>query len=302
MNLHALPLPGLRDDNPRDFLAALGLLRLVDLLWPDRAVRLGWQALSRVPVLSFRDPLPANWCAELIAALQSLAKIPDPPFIHGEIIKVEHAVFRQGVERAVEFAATEHPLARLPLLLYAAYSSQIAGDGGLVEPSGFSFANGQSGKKLLLDVSQLIAAMDADSFSETLAGTAQPVAAKSLRWNPSEFRPAAYRSHDPGSKLKGDEGRDHPALNVLAFCGLTFYSTVPVLSGGGATIGMHRAKGETHFLWPIWSHPLRPDEIGSLVCASPEAWTPATETIAVWKSKRFSSDKSLYFAPPESVR
>ena len=130
---------------------------------------------------------------------------------------------------------------------------------------------------------------------------ADPVAAKSLRWNPVEFRPAAYRRHDPGSKQKGDETKDHPALNVLAFFGMSFYPTVQAASGS-ETAGLHRLMREDYFIWPIWNSALRADEIAALVCANPRQWVPAAGAKTVWRSKRISSDKSLYFAPAELFR
>jgi hypothetical protein len=220
---------------------------------------------------------------------------------HGDIIKSEYRVFREAVNRAIEFSDSNHLLAKLPVYLYSSYSSQIEGEGGVVEPSGLSFGNGQSGKKLLLDVMQLIGGLESATLLKTLLGEASPVSAKSLRWNPIEYRPAAYRSHDPGSKQKGDETKDHPTLNVLAFFGLTFYPTVPTPSGG-RTAGLHWKSRETFFLWPIWEISLCMDEISSLVCADPTNWSLASGVAVTWRSKRFSSDKSLYFAPAELLR
>lgn len=296
--LHELPLPGLREDNPRDFLAALGLLRLVDLMWPSRQSRLSWVEAVHVPTLWGNEPLPDCWPDELIGALKDLTQAPMNPLVHGEIIKAEYQVFRDAVKRAVAFSTSGHRLAKLPPVLYSCYSSQIKADDGMIEPSGFSFGNGQSGKKLLLDVGQLIDGLTPGKLEETLLGKASPVAAKSLRWNPMEFRPAAYRNHDPGSKQKGDETKDHPALNVLAFFGLSFYPTVTTASGS-RTAGLHRLIREDYFLWPIWSTALSADEIASLVCAHHCQWVSASGIATVWRSKRFSSDKSLYFSPAE---
>lgn len=299
--LHELPLPGLRVDNPRDFLAALGLLRLVDLMWPSRHSRLVWLGAEHVPVICGNESLPDSWPCEMVNTLKELTQMPVNPLVHGEIIKVEYQVFRDAVKRAVVFSNSGHRLAKLPHILYSCYSSQVESEGGVIEPSGFSFANGQSGKKLLLDVGQLIDGMTAETLVATLLGKLSPVAAKSLRWNPVEFRPAAYRNHDPGSKQKGDETKDQPALNVLAFFGLTFYPTVATASGG-RTAGLHRLIREDYFLWPIWTDALSPDEIASLVCAEPGQWVPSRGIATIWRSKRFSSDKSLYFAPAELFR
>ncbi|NLT70246.1 MAG: hypothetical protein GXX91_06075, partial [Verrucomicrobiaceae bacterium] len=237
----------------------------------------------------------------LIDAVQLLASHPDKPLAHGDIIKTTYSRFRQAVENAISFAESDQPLSHLPLMLYASYSSQLEEEGGSIEPSGFSFANGQSGKKLLLDVIQLIELLSADILLRTLRGEIDPVAAKSLRWNPSEFRPAAYRSHDPGSKLKGDETKDHPVLNVLAFFGLTFFPTVPT-KHGGKTSGLHDEHRERYFQWPIWSATLDTDEVSTLVSSSSMHMHAALGINHVWRSRRFSSDKSVYFAPAEFAR
>ncbi|MCB1203719.1 MAG: hypothetical protein KDN18_05635 [Verrucomicrobiae bacterium] len=300
-NPYELPLRGLREDNPRDFLAALGLLRIFDLLWPDLDAKLFWAGNPCAPVLSTLHPPCGDWNRVLVEKVQQFADHPTKPMAHGDIIKTSHSQYREAVENACHFKESEHPLAGLPLLLYACYSSQLGEDGGDVEPTGFSFANGQSGKKLLLDVVQLIHSIDAETLLQTLEGEAIPVAAKSLRWNPSEFRPAAYRSHDPGSKLKGDETKDHPALNVLAFFGLTFFPTSPTRFGG-KTSGMHDERPNRYFQWPIWATPLCVDEIATLICASSTHLNTAYGIDRVWRSRRFSSDKSLYFAPAEIAR
>lgn len=293
-----LTLPGIREDNPRDFLAALGLFRLIDLRWPKLQAKLSWSDPPSSPVLSCNDALPDDWADVLLEALKELAQRPDKPLVHGDVIKTEYSRFRKAVKDAVLFVDSGHPLSRLPLLLYSSYSSQLEDEGGFIEPSGFSFGNGQSGKKLLLDVSQLMDLLCADTILKTLRGDATPVAAKSLRWSPAEHRPAAYRTHDPGAKHKGDETKDYPTLNVFAFFGLSFYPTVPT-DQGGRTAGIHSQENERSFQWPIWVTPLGADVISTIVCSSTDAMNSAYGIDRVWKSRRFSSDKSLYFSPAE---
>jgi len=263
---NVVTLAGLREDNPRDFLAALGLLRLVDLLWGEAEPSLAWAEGSHIPLLSSGSPLDVNWADVLVKELKSLATDVRKPLAHGKIVKTDYTTFRNAVKNSLRFVQSGQAFATLPQMLYASYSSQLEEEGGGVDPSGFSFSNGQSGKKLLLDVAQLIEMLNGSELLKSIRGEASPVAAKSLRWNPSEFRPAAYRSHDPGSKLKGDETKDHPALNVLAFFGLTFFPTVPT-ERGGRTAGFHRGGRNRYFQWPIWNMPLRVDELATLVGA-----------------------------------
>jgi hypothetical protein len=297
--LYLLPLPALREDNPRDFLAALGLLGALTLRWPAQRIRLAWDGPAGIPVISSEAPLAADWSAVLVADLQALNKHSLEPLRHGPIIKSESAIFRGATLAAVSFRDTGGPFAELPERLYSSYSSQmLAEKSSEVEPTAFSFGNGQSGKNLLLDVSQLLRALKPDELEHSLNGSAVPVAAKSLRWHPAEFRPAAHRGPDPGTKTKGDETRDFPALNVLACLGLTFCPCVPG-ADGGLTVGMVRENRQTFFRWPIWETPLDADSIRTLVALPVKALLHRPGIIRGWKSRRFSSDKSLYFARAE---
>jgi CRISPR-associated endonuclease/helicase Cas3 len=294
-----MELPYLREDNPRDFLTALGLLRLVSLQWPQLRARLGWDAPRGTPRLYTTQTLPDDWSAVLTSSLHSLAADPARPLFHGSIIKTDSNAFRQATENALKFAMeSEHALRALSPLLYAAYSAQTLDDGGL-HVTAFSFGNGNSGKNLLLDVSQLIAAMKPGDLDAALAGTLKPISAKSLRWHPAEFRAGAYRSHDPGKGIKGDDTLDQPAFNVLAFFGLTFYPCAPRVRGD-FTLGMHRREGGTGFEWPIWCASLGPDAVSSILHQTSDT-APTRGIERFWRSRRFVSDKSIYFSPATRI-
>jgi hypothetical protein len=297
---NTLPLPGLSENNPRDFLAAIGLLRLVTLLWPELTPLLSWDLDQKHPSLHTAAPMPAPWDHELIQALKSLAAHKDSPLFHGEVIRASPSVFDTALHRAISFARnSDHALRDLPALLYAAYSSQNLEDQE-IHVAAFSFANGGGGKSLLRDVSQLIAALSPSDLLSALAGTAKPVSAKSLRWNPIEFRAAAFRGPDPGKGIKGDDTLDHPAFNVLAFVGLTFFPCVPSVPYG-LTLGMHAKDRETYFVWPIWSHPISVDLVSSLLHHGPETLGKSHGIARRWQSRRFTADKSVYFSPSSAM-
>ncbi len=294
---HILDLPALREDNPRDFLASLGLLKLLTLSWPDNKPRLSWSPTTGSPSIILDSNLPENWSGSLTTNLQSLVNDPRKPLRHGAVIRTTASTFRKAILKAVEFGDGNHPLALLPSLLYAAYASQ-SGDQktGEVSPSAFSFGNGQSGKNLLLDVEQLILGLTADEFAIACAGCAKRRSAKTLRWQPAEFRPAAYRAHDPGAKVKGDEILDIPALNVLAFIGITYFPCVEA-SASGRTMGFFFEDGTQFFRWPIWDAALDDLEAFTILGVLVGERTGRPGLLRAWQSHRFSSDKSLYFAP-----
>jgi|GEM_PF-1992540 len=294
-----LPLSGLRENNPRDFLAALGLFRLVDLLWPDLNPRLSWDLDEGSPRMETSSALSKDWSHSISSELKGLSEPADSPLFHGGVIKTEIGPYRQAVSKALEFGESGHALSRLPHLLYASYACQLADENdGRTEPTAFSFANGQGGKNLLRDIRELIQAILPEDLHASLQGSGQAVSAKSMRWNPREFRPAAYRPHDPGTKLKGDDTLDFPSFNLLAFFGLTFFPSVPTALGS-RTLGFEGKYRPECFRWPVWETPLEADSVQTLVCL-PLAYLRSEVGVArVWQSRRFSADKSLYFAPPE---
>ena len=297
---HSLPLPGLSESNPRDFLAALGLLRLVTLLWPALDPKLAWDPAQRHPVLHTCDLLPHQWDQQLTDQLKSLAADPIDPLFHGEVIRTSPAAFDAALRKAVAFAETsDHPLRELPGLVYNAYSSQNAEDEE-IHISAFSFANGGGGKSLLRDVRELITELGVDEIGLALAGTGRPVAAKSLRWNPIEFRAAAYRGPDPTEGIKGDDTLDYPAFNVLAFAGLTFFPCAPG-PRFGLTVGMQTMARESYFNWPIWSHPSKVDVVASILNQDPDDLGAAHGVSRRWQSRRFTANKSVYFSPSSAM-
>jgi hypothetical protein len=294
-----LELLGLREDNPRDFLAALGLFRLIDLLWPGLEAHLFWNRDAGHPCIKTNKVLPDDWSSSCLSELKGLAEPADCPLFHGAVIKTETEIYRKAVSKAVEFAGSEHALARLPQLLYASYAGQAADENdGCTEPTAFSFANGQGGKNLLRDARELILGINPDDLEACVLGKGQAIAAKSMRWNPKEYRPAAYRSHDPGTKLKGDETLDFPSFNLLAFVGLSFFPSVPT-TRGSRTLGFEGNYRPDYFRWPVWDMPLATDSLQTLLCLSLSYLQREVGVLRVWQSRRFSADKSLYFAPSE---
>jgi hypothetical protein len=294
---HPLDLLGLREDMARDFLATIGLLRLIDLKWPSLQAKLSWEINQGFPRIHLNSQLPPDWCQQLVADIQSLEQHPESPLFHGEIIKTEYQIYRAAILKTLNFQSEVHPLASLPAFMFAAYAGQSADPKtGMIEPSMLSFANGQSGKSLLRDVRELIRIWDADALSAALNGTGVPLPGKSFRWSPREYRPAAHRAHDPGSKLKGDEPMDHPSFNLLAFFGV---SCVPSLSNGEGcdTACFSRDESGWSFRWPVWSQPLSVSEVTALLTTPAHLIVTIPDITRVWKSRRLVAEKSVYFAP-----
>jgi hypothetical protein len=297
---------GIQEDNPRDFLAALGFLRLLAGFYPESEVAMAWLSDGH-PSFSATEALPDDFLERLISGLKDLNARQPHPFVHNKVIKVALPVYWGAVRRSLE--CDRH--AGIPPALFAAYGSQIHdAEKGEVSPSYFSFSNGQGGKELLRDISELIEwELSAPQLLADLKGEATATKdAKSFRWSPVEYRSAAYRAADPGSNVKGDVVLDHPSLNMLAFFGLTFYPVVD-RAAREFTCGFSRRKRDRgqadYFTWPVWDTPLSVDTLSSLLlhpALHSEACDPfflrSLGCQRVLSSQRFRDDKgNLYFFP-----
>jgi hypothetical protein len=294
---HTLDLPGLREDMARDFLAAIGLLRLLDLKWPSLKPKLSWETDQGFPRIDLNSELPHDWCQQLVADIQSLEKAPESPLFHGEIIKAAYQVFRTAILKVVDFKKTDHPLAALPELMFAAYGEQIAAEKTRdIEPSMLSFANNQSGKLLLRDVRELIRAWNPDDMICALRGDGTPTPGKSFRWAPHEYRSAAYCAQDPTSKVAGNALMDFPAFNILAFFGLSCVSTTDT-TADCSTASFLRTDNGWAFTWPIWETPIDATLITALLSVSDEQKRGMKDVSRIWRSLRIvTPNKSVYFA------
>lgn len=299
--------PGIRDDNPRDFLAALGLLRLLHTSYPAHGVSLSWHSDGH-PIYTATTTLPESALEELVADLQRLNAETPHPFVHHKVIKVPLAGFRKAIERSTSHF---HPL---PELIYAAYGSQVHdSEKNETTPTAFSFSNGQGGKELLRDISELIQnEFTATQLLTDLSGKSSARKdAKSFRWHPAEYRAAAYRAADPGGNVKGDVFPDHPSLNILAFFGLTFFPVVDRTrhpSTAGFSRQKHGRTSSEFFTWPIWSPPLDLDTLSCLLlhpalhaAVIEPAILRSLGCTGAWSARRFSADKSLYFSPAAQI-
>jgi hypothetical protein len=289
--LHELPLLGLREDNPRDFLAALGLLRLVACQWPKSFPKLSWSEEKGVPMLSATSTLPDDWGKDLWDLLLEWKASECNPFGHGKIEMILPETFRQ-------LLLCESQRSPVHARFYPALSAQIPQDKMgrrsefIIESASRSVLNGINsllGLKLaVIDV--------AGDFAGT--GPKYEVSNTS-RWNPAEFQSAAYMASDP----ENTNLRDHRSLNIFALLGLTFYPAVDT-SRGRRTTGMSREDGDLRFSWPTWTSPLAPDELASLL-HHPSVHSGMTDVVAlrgmgvfqVWRSRKFKQNgENLYFS------
>lgn len=305
-------LAGLEAHNPLGFLAALGLVRVLD---HHAAV----SGLPR-PRLGFVDQ--GSFVASVVTA-QTVEEI---------IAIVLDDAAAQGDNRALQFAYEDSgslvpptasgairdlkpsPAAARQLLAYAAtadrrtealaaawFSELVQDHNGNTKPTAFHFTAGQ---QAFLDmVEQLRAGITADHLREALEGpwrNTSPL--PSLSWDASVARLYALRAGNPAKEKRGSV----PGANWLAVLGLSYF---PVVVRGSRLVTTAVSGGwkDSTFTWPVWSPPAEVSAIASLLRLDVPAWT-ARERAAVGVETVFScrilrSDQGGYgsFAPAAVV-
>lgn len=286
-----LELPGLREDNPRDFLAALGLIRLIDILWPSTKANLSWSSQKGIPSITSEHPLHHDFTQQIWNLLREIKIQDHSPLEPVPVEAVSPADFRKKVEQAIKRDT------KIEVLLLAAMASQTEMEKAS-RRSDFIIESGQ--RRVIKGVCDMLAEeFFGPSLLDEIEGRAIPVkVSNSSRWNPAEFRSAAYTTTDPAKT----DFLDHPGLNVIAFIGLTFYPVVDS-SKNKSTPGFTRTPGNNQFSWPIWSEPLAPDEITSLL-HHPEVHfgelnhllLSAIGIDRIWRTRKFGDANNKYFS------
>lgn len=290
-----LPLPGLREDNPRDFLAALGLLRCLTHLYPEHKPCLFWSMETGRPALSTSGVFPANWSQRIFDLLLEWNRQEESPFSLGKIEDVSPGRYRTLLAGSYGNPEQQRFLGGL--------ASQVGRDGSgrrselIIESASRSVLNGIA--TLLNDHREpLDIAADFEGTS-----TLREVRNTS-RWHPAEYQSAAYVAADPQT----NKHRDRVSLNVLAAFGLTFYPPVDSRVGR-RTPGTRREHAGTEFSWPVWAAPLLADEVSSLLvhplCHLPDPNVSHLILLGVhqlWRTRKFNPDgHNDYFSTARPV-
>ena len=286
---NTIELKGLREDNPRDFLAALGVLNLAGATWSENSFQLTWNKQGS-PVLCGSHAIPDTWGNDIWNAIKSFRNFQSDPLGLGKIEAISPEDFR-SIIHSVQYSNN------LETAYFSALASQIqwpkAGRRShlIIESANRSVIKGAD--DLVSDPK-----FQPDLKGDLLGSTSLETVSNTPRWHPSEAQPAAYAAHDP----KTNKHRDRLSLNVLALFGLSFYPVVD-LNKSRSTLGLSRVGRESVFTWPIWNDPLNRDEMKSLIHST---MLHGNERIPdevrhlgishVWRSRKYQTDQNDYFS------
>jgi hypothetical protein len=304
-------LTGLDSGNPLGFLAALGLLRVLD----DRAEKQGAQA----PRLGFPDSSTPVLVTDLdfeavVGAVLEDARVQGDnralllaytaegdltvPGASGAIrdLKPRPRAAAAFLRSCVQRSRRESGLA-------AAWFSEVVTDDtkGNTKPTAFHFLAGN--QTFLKIVDTVRNAICADDIREALIGPwRRRSALPTLRWDSTASRIYALRADDPSSADKANV----PGADWLASIALEAFP-VAARMGKLITASVKGGWSDAVFCWPIWIPPLSFRCVTSLLRVDAQAWTReqlnALGISAVRSSAIVRNKESRYgsFAPSEPV-
>ncbi len=311
----ALALHGLDAQNPLGFLAALGLLRVLDDHARGHALpppRLAFSADGARSALVFTD-LPFAGVVKVVLAdaraqVESTALrlayddggnrcAPDSGGATRDLKPPPHTAreWLKDVARPVEGSRRDADLA-LGFL-----SELVQDNNGNSKPTALHFTAGQ--QTFLGMVELLRGGMNATDLDEALHGPWRSASKlPSLSWDASVARNYALRASNPSSEKRGSV----PAANWLAVQALSFF---PVMFRRGRlqTTGVAGGWKDGTWAWPVWSVAATAPTLVSLLRRDPRRLTTreraALGVDVVFESAILRSDQGGYgsFSPADVV-
>lgn len=256
-----LPLVGLAGDNPLAFLASVGTLRTLSRVWPDRNVRMTWQARrSWIPLIQLNGA-----CAQedIVAVLSDAITTHDSAPEFNDLGRDLPAAVSDFVTLARKTIDQATPSDRTTADYCAAFGSEAYPDGDVIGDTELRTMSGAGHQHFLEFMRDILRTTTADHFHSALFETwtySDP--RPSMRWDPQDDRRYALRASDPAggqSPIATVRG-----ANALAIEALPCFPTAPV-NGAARTRGFYRGKSGVTFCWPIWETPITIECLQSLL-------------------------------------
>lgn len=318
-------LNGLDGSNPLAFLAALGVLRVLDyrarehgrpipkLSWIDegtwRPEIHGAPSLDTIIGELIEDKETWKHDPAFILAYDESGSLVDPTGNASKVtrdLKPKPHAMRKFLETLAHAASTSRTLAQRCILrrsldTAAAYGSEIVQDNnGNTKPTAFHFTAGQ--QQFLKAIADLQAGVSADDLQEALAGPwKRESTLPNMSWDATNARYYALRATDPSGERKTTVA----GADWLAFIGLGILPCFPS-SNRLVTTGVKGGWKDSAFTWVVWTRPATLRVAGSLLRTRDPDRMPSIERRSrgiggVFSSGISRSDQGGYgtFAPAE---
>ena len=277
--MNPLLLTGLDGRNPLGFLAAIGLLRVLDDDARRRQVAL--------PSLSFEPGTAIARLTSDLALDTIIERVLNDAATQADNRALQFAYTKDGDEAAPGSRDAIRDLKPPPALatkllrdvatapervagLAAAWFSELVQDNkGSTKPTGFHFTAGQ--QTFLGMVEDLRTGITGQDVREALLGPwTNSSSLPSLTWDSSVTRLYALRAGDPSGEKRGSI----PAANWLGVIALEAFP-VATIKGELVTTGIKGRWKDSVFRWPLWSPGTTFRVVCSLLRVDASSWTVA---------------------------
>ena len=283
------------------FMAALGLLRLMDARWTaggrhGRRPALGFDPDGRACVIGLEDGLPREAVAlhgylreEAKVLFEDLASIEKPSDFQVEAVRTAAKSGSQALARWIACLAAPVPRSEWD-----------------IDESTLCAANGASHQKLVQSMRDVIEETTPEYLLDCLAGPwrrafTKPGRKPSLRLDPGDERLHALRAVNPTSNEV--PYRTEVGAQALAALGFLFFPVCPQ-NWRSVTVASRRGRAEVFFHWCLWQPKATVPSLQSFVCedARDEIGRRAQGAFAAVRCSRVSGEKGkLSFTPSEGL-
>jgi hypothetical protein len=308
-----LLLVGLDGANPLAFLAALGTLRSLALAWPDRRVRMSWGRHPRDgpwrPAVHVDPPATP---VDIVAALDAqLKRMRDhQAWSLGPDLSLSPETYRKDYALPAAQVARDSEDRTWADFVAAFGCEATVTDQGLIQDTALRTMSGAGHQHFLGFMHRIVGCTGPEHLEKALFRPwlyDDPVENLTLRWDPMDDVRRALRWRDPSGDPRRKRRGGMLGANRLAIEGLPLLPSIPVSGGELRTTGFSGRGGKTSWTWPIWSGPLSPGVIRSLLALkaiqrSPES--PALRSmgiVEIYRSRRITRDKFRCFTPGQPI-
>ena len=303
-----LVLNGLDGSNPLAFLAALGTLKSVSLLWPEQRAFLAWKIQDGAwrPMLKIAEPRTNEMiCAALATRLQAFEN--HRALAVGDDLTIDAEIYGEYARQAASEAEKDRTWADFA----GAFGCEALTrkDSNEILDTAFRTMAGAGHQHFLKSMRNICRETNAIHFEKALFSAWRyddPLTNLSLRWDPRDDQRYALRWDDPS----GDSTRAYSGsmlgANRLAIEALPFF---PVAPDGRRlrTTGFAEGQGYgTWFVWPIWETFIDVEVCRSLVAHEALSKSPPDRTrlaargvVEIFRSRRLTIGKIRSFTPAQ---
>jgi hypothetical protein len=310
-------LHGIDGSNPLGFLAALGTLRALTMIYPDASVCMRWKVYGGAwrPVVEAKG---IGWSPEKTSDRLSewLAAPPQMPLLEsedlGDNLTISPTTFRWFGRHFLSEADNGNPHALAALAFLAAFGTDASHqphskDRKLMQDTALRTMSGAGHQHFIKFMRAIIANTSALHIRRTLFERwtyEDEGRGLNLRWDPIDDRRYAMRWKNPSS----DAAVSMRGANRLAIEGLPLLVTAP--SGNDLETTGFRFRRGTFWSWPIWEDPidlevvrttLQIAAVSNLKEDTDFAELSAIGIKTIYRSQRITIGKFRNFTPAQPV-